>query len=247
MVRAARIAALLMVCAAAPTRGDDDARALLDRVASAYRDLEHYRDKGRIVLTTSEPSRQTPMTIVLQRPNRLLLDAGAVRLVSDGKTLATWNLVTRTGTERPAPEVIRPATISEGSLGAMLLGGPGGRPAAVVITLLFGEDAPATLLLGGAKPAIEPDGPAEAPPEQVLRIDHVSGPDLLLGIDRKTSLLRWVELTGAEDARARIRWESGEIDTGKAPPEHFAVEPPPGTTRVAPLTEERPAAPAPAP
>jgi hypothetical protein len=230
---------------------DDDARRLLDEVAAAYRQLDRYSDQGAILVTTSRDGqtdeRRTPMAIAFQRPKKLALDAGTVRMACGGEKLATWNLATKSGTVRPAPAAIRPATITEGSAGAMLLGGPGGRPAALVLELLFAEDATRTILLGGATPKREADRAEDGQPGHVLRIDHVSGPDLLLGIDPTTKLLRWVELATEADASAQIRWVAGEVSTEPAPGGTFGVEPPPGVRVVAPLKEDRPAAPAPEP
>jgi hypothetical protein len=236
------------VLAAAPR---DDARERLDEVAAAYRRLERYADEGRIVVTTERDGRtderRTATAIAFERPNRLRLDASTVRMVCDGETLATWNLATKSGTTRHAPAAIRPATITEGSAGAMLLGGPGGRPAALVLELLFAEDATKAILVGGATPKREADRAEDARPCHVLRIDHVSGPDLLLGIDPETKLLRWVELAAEGDAPTRIRWEAGQVSTDPAPAGTFGVEPPPGVRVVEPLKGDRPAAPAPEP
>lgn len=245
-IRLAGLLAIVVAGGSAPTAADEDARGPLDAVAAAYRGLEYYQDHGRILLP-GEPPRSAPMSVVMSRPNRLNLDAGTVRMVCDGRKLVTWNLATRSGVESDAPAVIRPAAISEGSLGAMVLGGPGGRPAGVVVALLFAEDAAAALCLGGAQVKPEPDRDEGGKPCKVVRIDHVSGPDLLLGIDPETRLLRWVELTGADARPSGIRWEAGEIATTAPADDGFRTDPPEGVTRVAPLRGEPPEAPAPRP
>lgn len=240
------IPALVLSGPARPVAADP-ARELLAEVAAAYRGLNAYQDEGRLLITVAGATRRVPMAIALQRPNRVQIDAGAVVLACDGESLATWNLVTKSGTRQLAPAVIRPATLSEGSLGAMLLGGPGGRPAEAVLAFLFAPDAAATLLVGGARARAEADRDEGGRANAVLRIDQVSGPDLFLGIDRETKLLRWVELAGTDPAPATIRWEAGTIARDVIPADRFGTEPPAGVVPVAPLREDRPAARVPVP
>lgn len=236
--------ALGLLLLISPARADDSP---LTAVAAAYRNLAHYRDEGRLVITTPAGAEHTtPAGITFSRPNLLRLDAGSVQLFSDGARLITANLATKTYLTAPAPGTIRPATITEGSAGAVLLGGPGGLPAAIVLNLLFADAAEARILTGATRAVAEPDRTEAGQVTRVLRLDHVSGPDLLLGIDPQTNLLRWVELAPEGEDPTRIRWSAGPVSTDPIPSETFKAQPPPGLHRVEPLKADPPRAPAPA-
>ena len=70
---------------------DPKAQALLSDVAKAYKALGSYSDDGKFVVAMTlagKPQNQTvPLKLTFVRPNKLDLDAGPVRLTSDGKTL----------------------------------------------------------------------------------------------------------------------------------------------------------------
>src|SRR5437016_1974991 len=72
---------------------DPAARTLLEQVSKAYRSLSSYSDQGQFVVAMTlggKAHKQVwPMKLTLVRPNKLDLDAGEVRLTSDGKTLTT--------------------------------------------------------------------------------------------------------------------------------------------------------------
>src|SRR5690349_11850504 len=129
------------------SRSDDAAaRALFDRVADAYKALGSYSDQGQFVVALTlggKAQRQVrPLRLTFVRPNKLDLDAGAVRLTCDGKTLTTAIEPLKKYVTAPAPESINIDTFREGPTGAVLFGGPTAAPTAspmfVLLNLLTG-------------------------------------------------------------------------------------------------------------
>lgn len=228
---------------------DPAARARLDEVAAAYKALASYADEGTFTIELTIDGRARahswPMHLSFQRPNRLALDAGDARLVCDGKTLAVTVVPTKKYQIRPAPAKVEPATVTEGPLGAMLLGGPGGMPAFLVLQLALADDPGAAILAGGTQLRLEADG--------VLAIDAASGPGWRLHIDPTTKLVRRIELaaTPADLAAVapaghvlgapQVGWSSGPIRTEAPDAKLFAFEPPPGFSEVAALEAAAPA------
>lgn len=104
--------------AAAARPADPRALALLAEVAKAYKNLGTYSDDGHFVMAMTiagKPQKQTlPLKLRFARPNKLDLDAGPVRLVSDGKTMITTVLPLKRYTSEPAPEQIDIETFRRG-------------------------------------------------------------------------------------------------------------------------------------
>ncbi len=157
---------------------DHEARALFRRVADAYKALDSYSDDGQFVVAMTlgnSPRRDArPLRLTFNRPNKIDLDVGSVRLISDGKTLTTLVRPLKKYTTAPAPATIGIDTFREGPTGPLLFGGPTGAPTFVLLNLLMGT-SPDTLLdaLGGTLPRRgqrHPDRPSEragpAPPRR---------------------------------------------------------------------------------
>jgi hypothetical protein len=141
--------------AAKPPRDDAAARKLLDQVSRAYQALSSYSDQGQfeIAMTLAgKAQRQVmPLRLTLVRPNKLDLDAGAVRLTCDGKTLTTVVEPLKKYTTAAAPATIGIDTFREGPAGAVLFGGPMAVPLTVLLHLVTGENpAGAIDQLGGS-------------------------------------------------------------------------------------------------
>lgn len=232
-------------------RVEPEAKTLLDEVVAAYQALDTYADQGaftaRLEVDGESISREQPMAITMRRPDRIAVSAGTVRLVSDGETLTTVIEPTRSYLREPAPERITTATISEGPLGAMLLGGPGGVPASIVLNLLLADDPAATILEGGVGLRAAPDAEVDGMAVQSLAVDAGVGPDYLLRVDPASKLLRRIdvivpEAVVEEDAPVettlgaiRLTWTAGEVRTDAPDSEDFAFEPPIGFNEVKPL------------
>jgi thiol-disulfide isomerase/thioredoxin len=236
---------------------DPKARELLGEVAKAYRGLDSYADEGKFVVAMTlagKPQNQKlPLKFTFVRPNKLDLDAGPVRLTSDGKTLTTSVLPLKRYTTAPSPEKIGFETFQEGPVGAVLFGGPTGVPMFVLVNLLTAPDAPAALGQLGGSLQLAPDDPkAGAAKHPALLIDQQEGPDIRMEVDPATKLLSRIDLqidpsdleksakAGQAVTIEQFGWTSGAVSTQVQKERSFAYEPPKGFTKVDSL-QERPA------
>jgi thiol-disulfide isomerase/thioredoxin len=238
-----------------PRADDAAARALFDRVADAYKALTSYSDQGQFVVALTlggKAQRQVrPLKLTFVRPNKLDLDAGAVRLTCDGKTLTTAIEPLKKYTTAPAPETINIDTFREGPTGAVLFGGPTAAPTAspmfVLLNLLTGA-SPVMILeqMGGTlRPA-----PADKHDDESVIIDLQEGPDLLLRVDPVTKLLSAIELKidpaqlakSAPPGQAlsidQFGWTAGAISTRVAADRSFAFVAPKGFSPIEGLKEQ---------
>jgi thiol-disulfide isomerase/thioredoxin len=241
--------------AAAPARpADPKAKALLAEVVKAYKGLNSYTDEGQFVMAMTvagKPQKQTvPLKLTLVRPNKIDLDAGPVRLVSDGKTMTTTVIPLKRYTTDPAPGEINFETFRQGPTGAVLFGGPSGAPMFVLLNLLTSRDAAAALgQLGGSLQLAPEDPKAAAPAAPALLIDQQEGPDIRLDIDPTTKLLSRIEFqidaktlsrsapAGQSISVEQFGWTSGAVTTQVAKDRSFAYEAPKGFTKVDSLLE----------
>ncbi len=189
---------------------DHEARALFRRVADAYKALDSYSDEGRFVVAMSlgdRPRREAlPLRLTFSRPNKVDLDAGPVRLISDGKTLTTLVRPLKKYTTAPAPATIGIDTFREGPTGPLLFGGPTGAPTFILLNLLMGTNPDTLLDAMGGTPRVEADA---------IRIDHRDGPDLLLRVDPSTRLLSAIDLKIAPSRRPTARRPRSSDSAGR--------------------------------
>jgi thiol-disulfide isomerase/thioredoxin len=206
-------------------------------VADAYKALTSYSDEGHFVVATTlegKARRETqPLRVTFIRPNKLDLDAGAVRLICDGKTLTTVVGPLNEYAMSPAPERIGIETFRDGPAGALLFGGPTGWPLFVLLNLLLGTSPDVLLEQMGGTLRAAPADLAGADGTGLL-IDLREGPDLLLRVDPATKLLTTIEMKfdpggpakGAPAGRfpviERLGWTAGAISTRVAADRSFA-------------------------
>ena len=246
-----------------PERKSDDpkARAVFDEVTKAYKELTSYSDQGQFVIAMSiggKPQKQVlPLKLTLVRPNKLEMDAGQVKITSDGKTLTTTVVPLKRYSTTPAPEKFGIETFREGPLGSVLFGGPSGPPMFLLLNLLTAADpAAAVAQIGGSlQPASaaapKADGTAKAASSELL-IDLAEGqPDILLTIDPATKLLSSIDMKidpklvaqaakgGQELAVNQFGWISGTISTQVPKDRSFAYEAPKGFSKVDSLLERQ--------
>jgi thiol-disulfide isomerase/thioredoxin len=236
---------------AAAKPADPRASALLAEVSKAYKGLGSYADQGQFVMAMSiagkEQKQILPMKLTFVRPNKLDLDAGPVRVVSDGKTLTTAIIPLKRYTAVSAPEQVDFETFRQGSTGAVLFGGPAGPPMYVLLNLLTAPDAQAALgQLGGSLQLAPADSKSAAP---ALLIDQTDGPDIRLNIDPSTKLLSRIDFqidpkTLAQSAPPggtikveQFGWTAGSVRTQLAKDHSFAYEAPKGFSKVDALLE----------
>lgn len=244
-------AAFLAVADDDGLKGDPDALAALRETVKACRSIAAYQDQGRFVVATSGDGRNQsahwPIAIRKAGPNRIAIDAGDVRMIADGKTLVTRIGPTRKIMSEPCPPAIRTAHVTEGPLGAMILGGPHGAIARVLLALHFDDDALAHLSAEFREIQAGPDTNVDDRACRTIRVKRSVGPDLILAIDRESKLPRAIDLDANADQfrekvpgtrplqQARIGWSSGPIQTEPPAPDAFATDAPPGFTPVDPV------------
>ncbi len=135
---------------------EPQARQLLDEVAKAYKDLPAYADRGELTfLARSGADKKTgtsPRNLTFARPNKLVLDYGVLRLVSDGKTVTAAVLPTKTYAVSPAPEMLSSRTLAQATIPGIptqqVLTGIDGLPITILLDLLAGTK-PAEAVLEG--------------------------------------------------------------------------------------------------
>lgn len=229
-------------------KADLDAKALYKSVADAYHALSSYSDRGefRSSINLAGQSREetSPLTIKFTRPNRIVLDAGEVRVICDGKTLTTLLVPTKRYLQAPAKPALDPTTIADGPAGAILLGGPSGPPAQILLKLLVGTD---TVALPDRATAVsaEKDQVIDGRSLKTLRIELGDEPSLRLFIDPDSKLIRRMAYDLDPKSQAakipkpvgnledmKIAWDAREIQVSAIPEDNFKAVLPQGFTKV---------------
>jgi thiol-disulfide isomerase/thioredoxin len=236
-------------------RHDDvKARALFDEVSKAYKALNSYSDKGEFVLAirngTKKERQSLPLNLTFVRPNKVNLDAGQVRLTSDGTSLTTTVIPFKRYTTAPAPQKLGFETFREGPIGSVLFGGPSAPAMFVLLNLLTAPDPAAAIAqLGGtlqtvAPPEAKPADGANATNPEIL-IDLGQGkPGIVLTVNPATKLLSSIDLKidpeqlvrgtppGQTLSIDRFGWKAGAVSTELAQDQAFAYQAPKGFTKV---------------
>jgi thiol-disulfide isomerase/thioredoxin len=229
-------------------RDDPKARALFDEVSKAYKVLASYTDEGQFIVAMTadgKPQKQAvPLKVTLVRPNKVDIDTGVVRLMSDGTTLTTSMIPLKRYMAAPAPQKIDIETFREGPIGAALFGGPSGVPMFVLLNLLIAPDPSAAIAqIGGSLQLAGVSGPKSNgtnAANPALLIDLGKGaPGVLLTVDRATKLLSSIDLKvtpemlrGGNVSIEKLGWSAGAVSTEIPKDRSFAFEAPKGFAKV---------------
>ncbi len=227
------------------------ARQLFDEVVKAYRSLDAYTDQGEFVaamtLDGRSETQKTPLHLSFARPNRVSVDAGPIRLVSDGTTLTSLVTPLKRFETRPAPKAIDLETFHTGPAGAMLFGGPAAPVTFVLASLLVDPHAAESVLREFAA-TLKNDADRESggKPHRVIRIVCGDGSEIRLLVDPATKLVREIDLVvnakkmsdtlGASVVVNRLGWTSGPISTAQPGPDAFAFKPPKLFSKIDPFS-----------
>ena len=233
---------------------DPAARALIEQVVGAYRDLAAYSDRGSLDIdlqpVEGKAQREAPRRgITFARPNKILLDYEVVRLISDGRELTTVVVPRKQYAVSPAPERIDARAVASvqvpGLAPGVLLAGEGGLPVALLLELLAGEDPLKTIVEGTDRIALEPDRVLDGKPVKPVLVDQNQAPDYRMLVDPDTKLLRGVELAyDLDQINARLPenrkirevslvWKAGTI-AKEVPDDAFTFRPPGDYEKVEP-------------
>jgi thiol-disulfide isomerase/thioredoxin len=221
-------------------RADDSPAAKqLDALIARYKGLDAYEDHGVVRILSSirdvAATEEFPAAIRLTRPDKLSVDLGEAQLLTDGKNLTSVIVPTKAYLVTPSPRSLSLSSISEGTVGAYLLGTAIGLPPRVVLTLLLEPDPAARLLEGGAAVAVGESRKLDGKEFPTLVIGPHQGWMITLAVDPETNLIGEIVLAPAGDSLAgktavqslAMVWTSGAIAT-KVDPKTFAYAPPDG-------------------
>ncbi len=237
---------------------DPAALSLLKEVVSAYAALPAYVDHGEYVSTLKiggdTKTQRSPVRVAFVRPDKIAVDTGVARLVSDGKTLTTVTTTLKTYETQAAPKSISFNTLfTAGPVGSALFGGPGGPMTAAFVNLLVGKDATSAVRELGDTIAIEKDRNFDGKSSRVLKFTSPTGAGYTLIIDSETKLLRAIELAfdrakvdggfpkGAKIEAESYLWTAGKVSTRPPAESTFAFAAEKGFTKLASLAAAGPA------
>jgi thiol-disulfide isomerase/thioredoxin len=249
------LALLILAASAIPARAADvapEAKTLLDDVAKAYKAVSAYADRGEVTLTYQakpgqEPVKQTtPASVALVRPNKVAIDAGIVRIVSDGKVFRTITPPFKLYRDVPATATLTLAAFADGPLGSVETGSPQGLPLHMLLEFLL-ADAPVKSLVDDARSIKLLK--ADAPGHSVIVYEPQVGPTLKLRVDDATKLVDRVDVTVKGDASASLvpgspvaveslSWSAQSIATKDVPDDRFSMVRPDGYAEIAKLEKD---------
>lgn len=239
-------------------RSDPESKTRFERTAAAYKALAHYEDRGTfrrsIRLAGRERAETSALSLKFTRPAKIVLEAGEVRVVGDGKTVTTILIPTKRYLTSPSASLDSTA-IADGPAGAILLGGATGPPAQLLLNLLLGSGPAAALPDRATALRSEPDRAIDGKTYQSLRVELGDEPALRLLIDAESHLIRRMEYildakatldrlpkSVGEVGELAIAWDSGAIGTGPIPDESFAFKAPAGFERLKAAEPAKPVA-----
>ncbi len=238
-------------------RAEPEARKRFEEVSAAYQKLPGYSDHGAFVKTvtigTQTRTETSPLSLAFAKPNRIVLDAGEVKLLDDGKTLTTVLGPTKRYLSAPSPEKLTITPIADGPVGAILFGGPLGPPSQLLLKLVLGNEPANALPDRASGLAVEPDQEWEGKPYQRLVISQGDEPALRLWIDPTAHLIRRMEYvldakdvaghapSGSDLTGLTMQWLAGAIETDEPKPDAFDFKPAAELVRIK-SAEPKPAA-----
>jgi thiol-disulfide isomerase/thioredoxin len=229
-----------------------EALALLKEVVKTYQELPAYQDEGSFtfsITVNGEPQVESlPLRLAFERPRKLALDAGEIRLICDGKTVTTQIAATKKYIEQEQPKDFSAEWVLSGPAGAILQGGPAQLPVTFILQLLMSPEPLKALTEQAVSLTLAPETEkAEGQELSVLQLVPTHAPPVLMSVDPKTHLLKRIELVVPNEAiqdkapsSTRLSdvsavWKSGTVQTGKAPkPETFAFTPPDDYSKITP-------------
>jgi thiol-disulfide isomerase/thioredoxin len=256
MPHARLVLALLLL--AIPARGADvtpEARKLLDDVARAYKALPAYADKGEVTLTylarPGQPTvkQATPASIALVRPNKVAIDAGIVRIVSDGKVMRTITPPFKMYRDVPATGKLTLAEFADGPLGSVETGSPQGLPLHLVLQFLLADDPVKSLVDDARSIKIATLANMTDAEHTTVVYEPQVGPALTLWVAHGTKLIDRVDVAATGDFSASLVpnspvavqslwWKAGTIATKDVPDDRFSMVRPDGYSEIAKLEKD---------
>jgi thiol-disulfide isomerase/thioredoxin len=225
-----------------------EAKKLFDDVAQAYKGLSSYADEGQFkasVKVDGKPQNEMlPVKVAYAKPNKIMIDAGEVRLVGDGKSLTSIAVAAKKYFDIPAPAVLTPEVVGEGPIGSILFGGPMGQPAFVLLGLLLGDQPTKAIPPRASGVRLEADRSWNGRSYRSLLVDQGDDPGLRMYVDPASKLIHRIELVidpkvlaarspdNVKLSDMSLEWLSGSIATSAPKAGTFAFSPPAGFTKI---------------
>jgi thiol-disulfide isomerase/thioredoxin len=255
----------LALALASSTRADGisvapEARKLVDEVAKTYKERASYSDEGQFNQSFTANGKSRSMAaqakLAYAKPNHLSIDAGEIRMVTDGKALTNVLVPMKKYFDLPSPKDLLPRTLAEGPIGSFLEGHPAGQPMTFVLSLLLGLPFEKALPESSKAVRLEPDRSWNGRKYQTLYVDQGDQPGWRLFVDPESHLVQRIELVidlkklaatlppGANLTSLALEWVSGAVKT--ATRESIAFNAPEGFAKISPaqamaLRDEAPA------
>ena len=252
------LALTILAASAIQARAADvtpEAKKLLDDVARAYKALPAYADNGTVTLTYQAkpgqpPTRQgTHASVALVRPNKVAIDAGIVRIVSDGKALRTIVPPFKMYRDVAAVPKLTLAEFADGPLGSVESGSPQGLPLHLILEFLLADDPVKSLVDDARSIKSVTLLNAKGTPHTTVVYEPQVGPTLTLWVDDATKLIDRVDVAVKGDASASLvpnsplaveslSWSAGKIATKDVPDATFSMVRPDGFSEIAKLEKD---------
>lgn len=223
-------------------KAEPAAIALLDELVKAYQSIPAYVDRGEFVssirVNGKHKTERSAVHLAFVRPNKINIETGVARLISDGKTMTTVSTPLKTYEIQGAPGSLSfDSLFTAGPVGSALFGGPGGPMMSALVNLLVGKRPAASVRELGETLSLGKDRAFEDKSCRVLTFSSANGQGYRLLIDPETKLLRAVELTfdpksieGSFPNAANIQvesylWTAGTVSIKPPADSAFAFEP----------------------
>ena len=225
-------------------------------MARAYKALPAYSDQGevRMIYRTKaggpEIKQVTPSRVALVRPNKVAIDAGVVRIVSDGKVMRTITPPFKMFRDVPATAKLTLAEFADGPLGSVETGSPQGVPLHVLLDFLLGDDPVKSLVDDARSIKVERLENSKGTPHTQVIYEPQVGPTLTLVVDDATKLLDRMDVAvkvenssaslvpGSALAVESLFWLAGTIATKDVPDSTFSSVRPEGYNEIAKLEKD---------
>ncbi len=247
-----RLSLVFVFCVPTFALADSEGQARLDALAKHYGKLPGYADEGEVrtelKLDGKPISRVQTLNLKFARPNKIDLDAGTVRLVSDGTTQTVIVNPLKTIESAPAPKVFRPGLIADNAMAAGILAGPAGFPTRLILGLLS-TDGPGPLIAELAMtPKAEGERELDGVTYQILLLDSATGADLRVWMTSQDALIKFIDVSSANapiddpipGVKVEIlgqRWATKSVKTDAIAAGSFTFEPPKEFVKLAALAD----------
>lgn len=210
-------------------RAEAPARERFLSMVARYHGLPYYKDEGAFTRIVSFGDREqkevTSVIVQFAKPDRLLLNAGEIEIVADGKTLKTVLHPTHRIRETSSAGPLRFNQIADDAAGAILFGGFVGTPTQLLLKSLLGETGSDALPDRTSALKLGPDRHWEGKTYACLLLEQGDEPTLEVYLDPESLLIRRMEYrlssegladkvpAGARPSQMSLVWNSGPIQT----------------------------------